>query len=327
MDDIRARIVSRGIQVMCGTSHSIPDTAAAGVPLVSAGLRLAWLKALRIVGVRDFVAASGLGYNFVCHVGDLAAYPFYHRRAFEAELEICTAWLLGRKQPVVYDVGANVGFFATHLAQMLAREQATIFAFEPVPTTFIKLLSSVQRLGLSDRVHPVASAVSDCLSPLRISYSRDNSLYAQVTPGGLNPRVGDRLVHVAGITLDAFLAFHGVVPALLKIDVEGSEAAVLRGAQKLLSRADRPAIIMEYNPITLSECGVAADTIAALLRGYMLYYIDDIYGQRFPLGSEVQDLGAIDWCANLFAVPRVEGAGPRWEAALGQAVRRLEKAA
>lgn len=325
MDDIRARIVSRGIQVMCGASHSIPDTAAAGVPLVSAGLRLIWLKALRIVGVRDFVAASGLGYNFVCHVGDLAAYPFYHRRAFEAELEVCTAWLLGRKQPVVYDVGANVGFFATHLAQMLSREQATIFAFEPVPTTFTRLLSSVQRLGLSDRVHPVAAAVSDSLSPVRISYSRDNSLYAQVTPSGLNPRVGDRLVHVAGTTLDAFLAFNGVVPSLLKIDVEGSEAAVLRGAQGLLSRADRPALIMEYNPITLSECGVAAEALADLLRGYTLYYVDDIYGQKFALGTEVKNLGEIDWCANLFGVPRVEGATPRWEAALRQAVRRLEK--
>jgi methyltransferase FkbM-like protein len=132
-------------------------------------------------------------------------------------------------------------------------------------------------------------------------------------------------VHVAGITLDAFLAFHGAMPALLKIDVEGSEVAVLRGAQGLLSRADRPALIVEYNPVTLSECGAAADGFADLLQGYTLYYVDDIYGQRFPLGSEVKDLDEIEWCANLFAVPRVEGAGARWETALRQAARRLRR--
>ena len=43
-----------------------------------------------------------------------------------------------------------MGFFATQLAQMLARQSPEVYAFEPVPTTFVKLVQSVNQLGLND---------------------------------------------------------------------------------------------------------------------------------------------------------------------------------
>jgi len=130
------------------------------VPLLSSGVRLAWLKALEAVGVKKFVARSALGYDFVCHTGDLASFPFYMRSAYQAELELCAAWLEDETHPVVFDIGANDGFVATHLAQMLAAREPKIYAFEPVPATFARLAQSVERLGLSDSVHPVPAAVT-----------------------------------------------------------------------------------------------------------------------------------------------------------------------
>jgi FkbM family methyltransferase len=310
---------------MCGASSDVPTTAAADVPLFSAGLRLLSLRALGLLGIRRIVSTSGLGYKFVCHIGDLAEFPFYHRRAFESELAICSAWLQQDDRPVVYDVGANVGFFATHLAQMLASWSPQIYAFEPVPTTFIKLVQSVQRLGLHDVVHPVGAAVTDHAGPVRIAYSDRNSMYAQVTSDGPNPRVGSRVAHAAGITLDRFQAYAGERPALLKIDVEGSEVAVLRGAEGLLSRPDRPAIMLEHNPTTLSECGVPLRSLHALLSGYALHYVDDLDGQRMPFGNPIAAPEHVDWTCNLFAVPRVEGASARWTGALQRAKRQLER--
>src|SRR5262249_39650931 len=150
-----------------------------------------------------------------------------------------------------------------------------IYAFEPVPTTSAKLVRSIQRLHLEDRVHPVAAAVLDQPGPLRISYSCRNSLLAQVTPHGLNARVGDNLAHAAATTLDAFQKLQGATPALIKLDVEGSEIAVLHGAQRLLSGPERPALLLEYNPVTLAECGAAAVDLWEQLDGYRVYYVDD----------------------------------------------------
>ncbi|MDO9563871.1 MAG: FkbM family methyltransferase [Bradyrhizobium sp.] len=320
--DLRTRIITRGVRAVCGPSTTVPTTAAANIPLFSAGLRFVWLKLLGAVGIKNFVARSGLGYDFVCHVGDLSEHPFYHRRANENELALCAAWLQDESEPVVLDVGANVGFVSTQLAQMLAARSPTIYAFEPVPATFTKLEQSVRALGLNDRVQPVAAAVLDEPRQVCLSYSLKNSLYAQITPGGLNPRAGDHLAHAQGVTLDAFCAQKGIRPALLKIDVEGSEVAVLRGASRLLSGSDRPAILIEYNPLTLSECGATGGSLSELLAGYSLYYVDDLEGQALPFGSPVYRIEEITWICNLFAVP--EDSLGRWASALNRAVHRLE---
>jgi FkbM family methyltransferase len=312
---LRTYIVNHGIQVMCGSGGDVSAAAATDVPLLTGAARLAWLKALNVVGVTRFVATSGLGYEFVCHTGDLANFPFYYRRAYRAELELCVAWLQGEDSPVVYDIGANGGFFSTHLAQMLAARAPRVYAFEPVPATFAKLTQAVRRLGLSASVLPVPAAAVDNPGPVRISYSERNSLLARVSPRGLNPRVGDQLAQARGITLDEFCASTGAFPQLLKIDVEGSETAVLRGARGLLSRPDRPAVLFEYNPVALTESGSSVQALLDLLAGYAVHYVDDLAGQKIPFGDPVE-ADEIDWTCNLFAVPRTQSAASRWASVL-----------
>lgn len=291
---------------------------------MSTRLRQLWLRALAGAGVRSFVAKSGLGHRFVCHLGDLAGEnPFYNREAFRAELELCASWLREESGPRVFDVGANVGFWSTHLAQMLHGNRAEIFSFEPVPQTLIKLQFAIDRLGLSEQVHVVPVAVRSRSGPVRLSYSARESLFAQVETEGLNRRVGDRIEYAASLTLDEFSSFIGVIPSLIKIDVEGSEVDVLKGAKQLLLRTDRPALMFEYNPQTLSEVGADKAAFAELLSGYSLHYADDFSGQRRPVGDSVQSIDEIDWVCNLFAVPNEEVALGRWLRILTGAKRRL----
>jgi hypothetical protein len=132
------------------------------------------------------------------------------------------------------------------------------------------------------------------------------------TPHGLNARAGDKLTRTSGITLHGFCASASICPSLVKIDVEGSEVAVLRGAACPLARPDRPAILFEFNPVTLPECGADTNTLAVLLADYTLHYVDDLRGRMLPFAAAVSDLRKIDWICNLFAVPRVEAATQRW---------------
>jgi FkbM family methyltransferase len=319
-------LIERGSRVMLGSTASIDPAGFADISLVGAGLRLAWLRSLRAIGIRKILGKSGLGYPFVCQIGDLAEHPFYIRDAYQKELELCAAWLQQeRREVVVYDVGANSGFFSCQLAQMLADQPVRIYAFEAVPTTFAALASSVCRLGLQDKVFPFPAAVRDQAGPTQLTYCKRKSLCSQVTPNGLNSQIGDNLTHAVGITLNEFHLSSGALPALMKIDVEGSELSVLRGAQTLLSRADRPAIHFEYNPVTTAQSGESLEAFPALLAGYKLHYVDDLSGQKFPFGCPVSDskLRQIDWLCNLFAVPEGEDSQSRWTSALARAQHRI----
>jgi FkbM family methyltransferase len=300
---LRTHIVRRGIQMMCGSTVEVVAEAAAEIPLLSAAARLSWLKALHAVGVERFVTTSSIGYDFLCYTGDIASFPFYHPGAYKRELELCAAWLQEEDRPVVYDVGANAGFFSTHLAQMLADRSPHIYAFEPVPETFAKLMESVQRLGLNRSVHPVAAAVVDKAGSLQMSYSLQNSLLAQVSPHGLKAEIGDQLAKAKGITLDGFCSSAQAFPHLIKIDAEGSEVAAFRGARSLLSGPERPVILFEYNPVTLEKFGSSVHTLFALLPGYAFHYVDDLRGQAIDFGEPIQSTEKIDWICNLFAVP------------------------
>jgi FkbM family methyltransferase len=326
--DAKTWIIERSGRVMLGSAGDLDPAGFAEISLVKVGLRFAWLRSLEAIGTRQIVSKSGLGYPFVCQIGDLAEHPFYIRDAYQKELELCAAWLRQeRKEVVVYDVGANSGFFSCQLAQMLANQSVRIYAFEAVPTTFAALASSVCRLGLQEKVFPFPAAVRDKAGPTQLTYSKQKSLCSQVTPKGLNKNIGEYLTHAVGITLNEFQLSSGARPALIKIDVEGSEQSVLRGADTLLSRPDRPAIHFEYNPSTTAQSGESVEAFPRLLGAYKLYYVDDLSGQRLPFGSpmDASALKPVDWLCNLFAVPEGAESGSRWASTLAEAQRRISQ--
>lgn len=90
---------------------------------------------------------------------------------------------------------------------------------------------------------------------------------------------------------------------LLKIDVEGYEAHVLRGARMLLHEPTPPVISFELNPSTLRDVRSSIEAVAAELRDYRIFYIDDFEGQKLPFGEPITDLTDLTWTCNLFAVP------------------------
>src|SRR4051812_19213442 len=140
-----------------------------------------WLKMLNAVGVKSFRAKSAFGLPYICYVGDLAGeLPFYNRRHSAAEIELMAAWCRELDSPVIFDVGANNGFVATQVAQMLHAVKPTICAFEPVPSTFKQLDHSVRKLGLEQVVIPLCCAVSDAIDVVGVYYDPCQSLFAQV---------------------------------------------------------------------------------------------------------------------------------------------------
>ena len=135
------------------------------------------------------------------------------------------------------DVGANVGSYSL-LAGGVVGAQG--IAFEPVPETFERLTDNIRLNRLDGVVHCRRCAVGS--SPGSIAFtSKQNTMNRAVAPG----EVCDSSVKVEVVDLDSALG--GANPVLMKVDVEGFESEVIRGAASVLARSSLKAVIMEIN--------------------------------------------------------------------------------
>lgn len=153
---------------------------------------------------------------------------------------------------VVLEAGANVGAYTVLFAQWVG-PRGHVYAFEPVPAIARALARQLRLNRVADRVTVVQSALS----------GRDGSV-SLLAPGmvGINrvalpeDHAGERIT-VPAITIDTFCARQEVRPSLIKIDVEGAELEVLRGARQTLGVEKRPNVFVEWHPTLWPRYGVS----------------------------------------------------------------------
>jgi len=146
----------------------------------------------------------------------------------------------------VIDVGANAGLFAV----LAAKGGARTYAFEPNPEVLEKLRANVLLNDLGDLITVVPLALSDQASRRQLFFDAHESekLRNSGVASLARENAGSRSVMIDAVTLDEFVEdnrLHDI--SWIKIDVQGSEMAVLRGASETLRR-HRPRILFEYDP-------------------------------------------------------------------------------
>jgi FkbM family methyltransferase len=164
--------------------------------------------------------------------------------------ELSTLRSLIRPGMVIADVGANVGFYALEMARSVG-PHGRIVAFEPDPLMFGLLQQRVDRGCLVNvETHQIALGDRSGKAPLYCSaYNRaDNRL----TPSHTEAHV--EVCEVDVCRLDEFLAGRDIQIDALKIDVQGNEEQVLRGAEMTLGRGVHW-IWIEFSPIHLRASG------------------------------------------------------------------------
>ncbi len=158
-------------------------------------------------------------------------------------------FLIHRLRPgdTFLDIGGHYGYFSL-LASLLVGEKGRVVAFEASPTTFRILEQNAAPIANFTAYH---RAVSDSTEPLLFYefpnlYAEYNTLEVEQFRGqawfAANP---PREVRIPAERMDDFLPREGLCPDLIKIDVEGAEDHVLRGAGKYLE-SYHPLIAMEY---------------------------------------------------------------------------------
>jgi FkbM family methyltransferase len=162
--------------------------------------------------------------------------PGYLLGASEPDLQDALAERVGASD-VVYDVGANVGFF-TLLVARLAGPTGHVYAFEPIDVN-VRALRRNLELNDIQHVDVVQRAVSNECAAVRMSLGNNQAT-------GHLADDGDDLVSVQSTTVDAFVGSGNRPPNVVKIDVEGAEDLVLAGMFDTL-RAHRPVILCELH--------------------------------------------------------------------------------
>ena len=264
------------------------------LPAAAIPVRHAWLVRVlrtcqfgiaRVTSRDGFVEARAapFGLTFTGPGADCITRHIYRIGAHEPHI---TRYLLDHVRvgpgEIALDVGANIGWYCV-LLDRLSVPGARIFAFEPDPESFRLLRSNLEVNGTT-RVTALNVALGDIpgravLHRYRGTNNGRHTLLEGNTSGGT--------VEVGVDTLKGFWDSKqlGASPLrFLKIDVEGFECLVLRGAGDLLGRCQ--CMLLEYSPEGLKLAGLKPEALIDLLVAARLSAQVFIKDQLLPMSYD-----------------------------------------
>lgn len=190
-----------------------------------------------------------------------------HNDCFNACVEAC------RGKRCVIDVGAHIGLLSLPMASVLHPE-GHLIAFEPAAVNRTYLERHLQLNSLEQKVTVEVALVG--------ADEREDILFFEMDADcGMNSIVRGA-AHGAysasrkrQVTLDRYCAERDLLPEVIKIDVEGAELGVLRGAQFVLERC-RPLIFLSVHPRQIGLLGESLSGLSDLISslGYVCRHAD-----------------------------------------------------
>ncbi|QBZ83546.1 methyltransferase FkbM [Hydrogenovibrio crunogenus] len=181
--------------------------------------------------------------------------------------------LLNKRDPLVLDVGANIGNHTLSFCSAGAR----VHAFEPVKPIHDILKYNIEKNGLSERASVYNFALSDCFSKEKITYESKGN----VGGSSLENRVEGNLLDVKLEKGDDFVIKQDFKKIdLIKIDVEGHEYKVLQGLIDSIKKF-KPIIVIEWNEIDTIERILNTSAFCYLEENYIFYVLGSNYDREF----------------------------------------------
>ncbi|WP_261222214.1 FkbM family methyltransferase [Ancylothrix sp. D3o] len=228
----------------------------------------------------------------------------------QTEIQLVSAYLKAGMK--VVDVGANIGLYSI-LASKIIGENGKIWAFEPSSETHKRLIANLSlnqvsgveviKMGLAD--------VEDVLTLMRPSGYRDGDRY-------LVPKIYDTThfqqdsgdtESVPVITLDNYMIQNNTeLPKvdLMKIDIEGGEYAVFKGAQKVLTANPNILVMFECTPEGCQRAGHTQENVFQFLRqlGFEVYSWNRTEGKWDTSEGLLRSSGNVWACRNKAILPQ-----------------------
>ncbi len=179
-------------------------------------------------------------------------------------------WLESSFRPgdVLYDIGANIGAYSL-VAAKVSSCKGKVYAFEPSFQNFYQLCRNV-----------ILNKCQECVTPLLLPVCARSGLswfyYQNLEAGGALHAFGRSIdytgsefqpaakLEMIGLSLDDFVNLSGALkPNLLKLDVDGLECEILKGARGILRSSGLRGVLIEIN----EDLSAEANEILALMCG------------------------------------------------------------
>jgi FkbM family methyltransferase len=188
-------------------------------------------------------------------------WPLYRGRSVLQKERLTIEWLNGFEEGAVFwDIGSNVGVFSIYAAVIKGAE---VFSFEPSLANVAVQAKNIEINGLDEHITLLPIALSD-----HTKIDRLNMIATQAgNTGGQFGQESEGVVFkqaCLGFSFDGFVeAFSPPFPTYIKIDVDGIELMILKGADNALKRSELKSIILEADKREKNF-----DEIHAFLKGY-----------------------------------------------------------
>jgi FkbM family methyltransferase len=166
---------------------------------------------------------------------------------------------------VFFDVGAHIGEYSL-IASRRVGAGGSVHAFEAQLDTF-ELLKRNCIANHADNVQLNACAVAEGEGEVEFDVCAEPAMSSMAAKRGRYEKRLSR-IRVPATSLDSYCRRTGLWPDLLKIDVEGAEWLVLRGAAETLWRPTGPTVIFECLPHTYARFGSTAESVIAYLESF-----------------------------------------------------------
>ena len=219
----------------------------------------------RFVLQRDMLTARTDHFDLVLHVKtkDVIGRHLYKYGAHEPEnTDFLKSTLTVEDGDVIFDIGANIGWFSLIFDKIAQDKKIDIFAFEPEPTNFHLLERNIAQNSAS-KVTAVQAAIADTAGTQTLHLYRSTNLSRHSM---LAIHEGDTL-DVESIRLDDFWQKQNLgnrILRFIKMDIEGFELMALKGATEVVSKC--PMVMLEYSPRYMRAAGInPADLLDQML--------------------------------------------------------------
>lgn len=249
------------------------------------------------------------GINFISRTGDAFSHVLYVCKGHEkVEMNWCRRWIkLGSSSQSLIDCGANIGYFSAVLAQACSLNQ--ILAIEGNERIANLCQENLNLLGIQN-VKVVQAILSDNLN--------DKSIIPDLPgrePWQQAVKVDAAVDAFYTNTLDNLVKEFEIAPSLVKIDCEGFETFILKGANSLLSSV-RPTLMIECNDRALEQAGSSRADLFSLLQSfnYKLFCLASFRGE-YTFGAEC-DRTFPSSEFNFAAIPNDDANLARWHQSL-----------
>ena len=185
---------------------------------------------------------------------------------------------------VVIDVGAHVGYYTLLMAQLVGKN-GKVYSFEPDPVNFELLKKSVEINGF-ENVVLIQKAVSDTTEKIKLFLGDNDSAINRI----YDAKLGDakKSIDVESVTIDEYFKENDKLFNFIKIDSEGSEAKIINGMEKFLTKNRKLIMMTEFFPFLIKKSGDEPKQYLKSLEnsGFELYNILDDNKETNKINSE-----------------------------------------